>query len=199
MVNESREEINLIDQYNLEPKVIEKGEILILGVEDLYVNGISANTKENMIGIYRLLSKKCKEYYDEVMKIAKTPSTTIGINSPSNNSKSYSPIFEFDDGKPDEFYHMVGIEVNTLEFIPEGMISKVLPPSRYVVFSCEAIKDPITNKTHKVNWGPLFSEGYKKFRAEGCLGYTEKGYSIEVAYRSDGKTIDKFDLLIAVE
>lgn len=185
--------------YDLEPKVVDKGEIMIIGIKELYINGVGVNTNEGVVGVYKLLSKSCKANYESIIKHAVDGSTTIGVNMPSSNSKSNSPIFEMEDGKPDEFYHIAATEVNSLDTVPEDMVGKVIPPSKYIVFSCQADVDPETNTPRKVDWDPLFTEGYRKFKENGCLGYKEKNYSLEIAYRSNGSTIDRFELLIPVE
>jgi predicted transcriptional regulator YdeE len=188
-----------MDFYNLEPEVIEKGEILVLGVEDLFVNGVGTNTKEGMVSVYKLLNSKGREYNDAISKYVKDRTTTIGINWPSSGSKSNSPVFEFPDGSHDELYHMAGYEITDVFDVPEGMKIRIIPPSKYIKFSCESAPDAETGKAKRVNWAPLFDEGYRNFKKNNCLGYKEKEYSLEIGYRSNGTTIDKYELLIAVE
>jgi len=187
------------DVYKLEPTLIEKGEIKILGIQELYVNGIGVNTRESIVGVYKLLSSRCRANYDTIVKLVVDRSTTIGLNISGPNSKSNSPIFEMEDGKPDEFYHIASIEVNSIDNVPDGMVARIIAPSKYISFSCKAELDLKTKKPRKVNWDPLFSQGYRDFKRKECLGYKEKDYSLEVAYRSDGKTIDGYVLLIPVE
>ena len=59
----------------------------------------------------------------------------------------------------EDFYHVAAYEAKEFIDIPCGLIAKILPPSRYAVYSCEASKDVDAGKQlESLQWENLFEK-----------------------------------------
>jgi len=188
--------LKLKDIYYFEPRFVEKSEIKVVGVADLFVNNIGINTKKrvpdlNDILVSKTVSGAIRNVVDEYV--------TIGLQ----NDHFWPSFIQ----NPPVFYHMASYEVSDFHDVPEDSVAMVIPASKYAVFSCESSFDPNTKKPLKqVDWDPLFGHYYGKWRLD--QGVREKGYYLEISYYwrecipgmpNGGYPIYKFELWVAIE
>jgi len=188
---------NLI--YKLNPQITQKGEIKIIGVEELFVNLLSVDSNEGVPIVYHKLSEminKIKREQLDVIKYMPSESITIGVQRHGVKAKVNMPRFDWPEGKDFDFYHMAGIEVNAYFDILDGMTKKTIPPSNYAIFSCEASANSDTGKLYaEVNVDAVF-DAYLEFQKKGQ--YKEKDYYLEISHYSD-EIMTKYELWIPVK
>ena len=192
------------DIYHLKPKIIEKGEIKVVGVDEVFrhlPNGpIGIDTKGIIPELYsRLYQYQIKNVVDVNMNIA----IEVNISWPS-----FIPY-------PSLMYQMACCEVNDFCDVPEGLKAVVIPASRYAVVSCESPFDPQTEQPIKsVNYDALLFGDVKwrddsgRIVVDGEIA-REKGYVLKMIYfwpeqvpgiqEYGGAPMYKFELWTAIE
>jgi len=185
--------------WNLEPVFMDKGPIKIIGAEDLFAPHPSENGLLGADG-----KTLTPQLYSEMGKVPNPidPGVTLGIQRPGPKS--------------DQSYHMAAYEVDDFVDIPYGLVAKVIPPSRYAIFSCEAPKNPGTGKPLKgADWSGLWPKvfnpgaiGLPGVPAIEELDAKDKGWCIEVSHYSQDlmgrgagplHQIARYEIWIAVE
>jgi len=188
---------NLI--YKLNPELAKKGEMKIIGVEELFVNLLGVDSNENVPVVYHKLSEminKIKSEHSDAIKYIPSDTTTIGVQRNGMKSKVNMPRFDWPEGKDFDFYHMAGIEVSEYFDIPDGMVKKTISPSNYAFFSCEVSTNTDTGKpSAEVNVDAVF-DAYLEFQKKGQ--YREKDYYLEISHYTDD-IMTKYELWIPVE
>lgn len=80
---------------------------------------------------------------------------------------------------------MAGAEVDAFEKIPRGMITKTLPPSKYVIFKfrgkCEESLEPVVNYIYK-EW---FPHATCQFNEKNPYDFTKYGEVVDEKGMSD--------------
>ena len=131
----------------MEPKIIDKGEIILVGMV-FYGDPFKDQggfSSENEIGrLWKRFNKKWKSI-----------KRVIG-------NGGYEVHIEPNEYKETKnFYVFVGVEVDKIEDIPLEMFVKVLPPSRYAVFTCKG-EEITSNWAEKIFGKWLPRSGYKE-------------------------------------
>jgi AraC family transcriptional regulator len=112
----------------MEPKIIEKGQIILLGVS-FFGDPFTAPgwTEENEIGrLWARFETWMTHHRAQLMKNVKN--AEVGYEVWSSDEEAAAK------GNFDIF---VGVEIATLDDVPVDMLIKVLPPTRYAVFTLE--------------------------------------------------------------
>jgi len=183
----------------MNPQATQKGEMKIIGVEELFVNLLGVDSNENVPVVYHKLSEminKIKSEHSDATKYMPSETLTIGVQRHGMKAKVNMPRFDWPEGEDFDFYHMAGIEVNEYFDIPDGMIKKTIPPSSYVIFSCEVSTHSDTGKpSAEVNVDAIF-DAYLEFQKKGQ--YKEKDYYLEMSHYTH-EIMTKYELWIPVE
>lgn len=107
---------------DMEPVIIQQPELTIVGLEILTT--LKDNDEDHTIP--KLWEKFCPRMSE--------------IKNKKNDDESYGICFGDSPSQP--FTYVAGIEVEKNETVPEGMVCRILPASRYAVFTH---KGPLTN------------------------------------------------------
>jgi len=179
--------------YHLEPMVIQSGPLRIVGAEDLFVQRpgggqIGADGKTQTGDLYKRLNE---------IRNPVNPCVSLGIQRVGPSSKGLVAH--------DQFYHMAAYEVERFEDIPHGMVGKVVPPSKYLVYSCESAVDEATGQpSGSLDWEALFPKVF--FDPDALYpkqGVKDRGWYIEISHYADNKApgfpLTKFEIRIAIE
>ncbi len=97
-------------------------------------------------------------------------------------------------------YHMAAFEVEDFGDIPYGLVGKVIPPSRYVVFSCEGPKDADTGRLlREALWGELWPKVFDALKKQDIHRVAD-GLVIEVWHmeRTLGRT-ELYEVWVAID
>jgi len=177
--------------YHLEPTVTERGPIKVIGVEDLFVQ----HAEYGQIGMDG--ETKTPDLYRRLREVPNPidPYVRLGIQRVGPKSRGII--------SHDCFYHMAAYEVDACADIPSGFIAKVVPPSRYAVYSCEAPRDSEGRPVGAAQWEELFEKVIFDDGVWNKESYLTKGWYIEVTHYSRekelGNPVVRFELMIAIE
>jgi DNA-binding transcriptional MerR regulator/DNA gyrase inhibitor GyrI len=183
--------------YNFEPVLADMGEIKIVGID--FHQQVSIKSVKDKSVNYRKLGDTFRKIPIEKWPICPERSTTYTYCRPAPETACNSPIFEFPDGTSDAYIYCAAVETTSepAEY-HEGLEFYTIPPSKYVVFSCEFANEEMARGKH-VNVKPLFDVGFKRFIDNNCNGFKIKNYCLEKSYRKDGKFMNRYELMIPVE
>ena len=179
-------QMELKDVYHLEPRLVERGEIKVVGVGEVFAMGsegpIGVDTKGTIPALYARHAEKA--YVENGVRNMVDENVNIGIEA-YHRWPTFIPY-------PSLLYHMAGCEVSEFCDVPESLEAVVIPASRYGVIACEA---PLGTKTGKplksVNFDALFSDLWNrsaKWRDDSGRivingkPVEEKGYILKMFY-----------------
>jgi predicted transcriptional regulator YdeE len=171
-----------------EPKFVEKPELKLVGLEDLIVENQCVRSSKPVPSLYQAVAVRGGE-----IKHLVDASTLIG------DTRADDPARVWQSGAV--YRHLAGSEVTAFEDVPPDMSTRLLPASKYAVFSCEAPVDPVTKRPlAAADFGPL-CPWYTTNRAH--WGFKDKPYYLEVFYHADvpelGYPIARYELWIPLE
>lgn len=173
--------------YRPEPTVIERGEIKLVGCEDLIVNGLTAKTKQPIPTLYQAAAQRVDK-----VRNALNPMIMVGANRADNPADVWA-------GGPG-YHQLAGFEVSAFDAVPQDMTVALYAPSRYAVFTCDAPTDPATGKLlGQAEWGPVYPY-YALNRAR--WGFKDKNYYLEFFHHAEMNgeyPIVHYELWIPVE
>jgi predicted transcriptional regulator YdeE len=173
--------------YDPEPRIEEKPELKIVGIEDLIVNNECVRTGKPVPSLFQAVAVRGHD-----IKHLVDANILIGDNRSDDPARLWDgPIAR----------QLAGNEVTAFEDVPADMSMRLIPPSKYAIFSCEAPLDPDTKKPLIwADFGPLYP-WYAFNRAR--WGFKEKLYYLEVYYHVDvpemGYPVARYELWIPIE
>jgi len=190
------------DTYYVEPRLVTRGEIKLVGVGDVFINRqtgqLGVDTQKPIPDLYsRLMSKALSGAVKNIVDMYVTTAIESHFAWPSFI------------GYPSMQYHMAAYEVSDFRDVPEDMTAVTIPASRYAVFSCESPYDAQTRRPLKqVNWDPFFDGTYDLRRILDGFGIRRKGFHLEISrywqeqipgMPNAGYPIYKFELWMPIE
>lgn len=116
-----REICGLQGEYIMEPKIVLKDDFMVIGMETFVSKEEYINVLNNDI-VNREADKVAEKFFWELKQ-------NVHQTVNPNNEICYN--YDCDGG----YMNMVCVEVSNIDNIPEGMVGKVIPRNRYVVFS----------------------------------------------------------------
>ncbi len=165
--------IHLRNGVNMEPKIVDRGEELVVGMADSFHEGE-----------HKEIGELWPKFMARVSEIHDTKSGyTLGVCAASH------PDVKLQDG--DTFVYIAAMPVKDLENPPKGMVAMKIPASKYAVFTH---KGPISELPHTIRyiwgtWVPRNSDRHKK-NAPDLEIYDE---------RFNPKTLDgEFDIYVPI-
>jgi predicted transcriptional regulator YdeE len=170
-----------------EPRIEQKPELKIVGIEDLVVDGTCAHTGKPVRSLFQAVAVRGHE-----IKHMVDANVLIGDNRADDPARLW-------DGPAAR--QLAGNEVTAFEDVPADMSMRLIPASKYAIFSCEAPLDPKTKQPLIwTDFAPLYP-WYASNRAR--WGFKEKLYYLEVYYHADvpemGYPIARYELWIPIE
>ena len=96
----------------MEPKIIDRDAIRLIGLEQAY----DQDNKQSIPELWQRLQERLGEI-------------------PGQRSGVAYGVCETQDPDEGRFLYMAGVEVDSLETVPHGMVGKTLPAQRYAVFT----------------------------------------------------------------
>jgi len=173
--------------YHPEPKIVQKGELKIVGLEDLIIDGKCARTGKPVASLFEAVAVRGQEIRNMV-----DANILIGDNRCDDPARVW-------DGPTSR--QLAGNEVTAFEAVPADMSMRLLAPSKYAVFSCEAPVDPETRQP--LIWAD-FGRVYPWYAFNRARwGFKEKLYYLEVYYHADvpqmGYPIARYELWVPIE
>jgi len=190
------------DTYHVEPRLVSRGEIRLVGVGDVFVNH---PTGQLGVDTGRPVSELYGRLVDRAMSGTVKNIVDMYVTTAVESLHPWPSFVKY----PSVQYHMAAYEVSDLLDVPGDMTATVIPASRYAVFSCESPYDPQTGKPLKqVDWSPLFDGTFDVRRTLDSFGIRHKGFHLEVSHYwreeipgmpNAGYPIHKFELWIPIE
>jgi len=173
--------------YRPQPQVVEKGAVRLVGVEDLFTDGRGVKTGTEVPGLYTAAAVRMGE-----IKGIRSPMVMVGDN------RADSPADVWQPGR--ERRQLAGFEVTEFREVPKDMGIRLLPPSRYAIFTCEAPLDAQSKQPlAPADWGPVFPY-YAQNRDH--WRFADRDYYLEFFHHADlpdkGYPIVRYELWIPV-
>lgn len=126
----------------VKPKIVEKAEFMVIGPA-------IRTTIENEEGLKRIPKFWGECYERNLFQF---------IPNQKNNNTCYGICL---DVKGNEFTYMIGVEVNSLEQIPEDMIGRKIPKAYYAVFTAKGpVTQSVQDLTRHIYKDWIFNSGY---------------------------------------
>jgi hypothetical protein len=193
------------DIYHLVPKLVEKGEIKVVGTDELFVmtpsGPLGINTKRTIVDLFGSLQIRTD------VKNVVYVNVNIGIEA-CHTWPSPIPY-------PSLLYQMACSEVSEFCDVPDDLRAVMIPASKYAVVSCESPFNPKTNQPlRSVDFSPLLFETPKWRDNSGRITingeiFREKGYALKMIHfwpervpgiqENDGFPLYKFEFWTAIE
>jgi AraC family transcriptional regulator len=149
------------EKANMEPKMIEQGELTLVGMV-YYGNpfkDVAEAPEQNEVG---KLWARFDSYWESHRQAFKH------VINPKVGWELHITTDEYEETK--EYFVMVGIEVSRLEDLPAPVFAKVLPAGKYAVFTLKG--EQMTG-----NWGDaIYKEWLPSSTYEEALGCTIERY-----------------------
>ncbi len=138
--------INLLESVipikggTMKPRIAELGELKVIGLKCV------TTMKENKIPqLWNEFNKRCYQVPNRT-----EDHRAFGICP-------YVDMKDFDEETP--FEHIVGLSVSTLEHVPEGMITHVVPSAKYAVFTHKGALDTLGDTYNEIFRSALAENG----------------------------------------
>lgn len=145
----------------VEPRFVTREEFQVVGV----VIQTTTDQNQNLQAIPAFWEEQMAA--GVVGKLANLP----GVVNPNANMG----ICFSDDMTSEEFYYMIGVEVHELEQIPEGMECKVIPASKYAVFTAKGLMPNSVQQAWQYIYQTWFPEsGYERGETPDFELYDER-------------------------
>lgn len=164
------------DTYYVEPQLVTKGEIKLVGVGDVFINQptsqVGVDTKEPIPNLYgRLINRAISGAIKNILNMSVTTAFEMYHEWP--------PFIKY----PSMQYHLAAYEVSDFSDVPCDMAAVTLPASRYAIFYCESTYDPQTKKPlQQVNWDHFFDGTYDLRNILDGYGIKQKGFHLEISH-----------------
>jgi len=190
------------DTYYVEPKLVTKGELKLVGFGDFFINRptsqLGVDTRKPIPDLYgRLIGEAVSGAIKNIVNMSVTTAL---------ETHHEWPLFV---KYPSMQYHMAAYEVSDFRDVPGDLTAVTLPASKYAVFSCESPYDPQTKKPLKqVNWDPFFDGTYDLRKILDGFGIKHRNFHLEISHYwheeipgmpNAGYPIYKFELWIPIE
>jgi predicted transcriptional regulator YdeE len=209
MSNQTESSLELKDIYYLEPRLVEKGEIMVVGVGELFAmtssGPVGINTKRTIPELYGYFQQRI--YMKNDVKNIVDVNVNIGIEA----RHAWPPPIQY----PTLLYQMACSEVSDLCDVPEDLKAVVIPASKYAVVSCESPLNPQTKQPlRSVDFAPLLFRSPSWRDSSGRIIINgeiakEKDYALKMIYfwpervpgiqENDGFPLYKYEFWTAIE
>ncbi len=139
--------------YFMEPEIIDVEEIKVIGIE----LRTSFDDAEYSLAIKELWNRYINEKIGDSIPNQMNPYATLGVNMDFNQEGDFS--------------YLICKEVNSFSEIPQGMVGKTIPKSKYAIFTATGKRKANVGSSLGRVWNYFFTTWLPQ------SGYTQKGIS----------------------